>query len=146
MNDQTSGNLVIDIFSKWELACEWKFGFAFICVWDEARGVLLRGIEAPCIFHAKLKVHFSPRNKRILATTGSPLLVYPLYTSLCTGELNAIRKQNAFSAVLSTEGRVVELCWAELKPKGPKGSLVGHRQRRENQYRVTSPIRKRPTF
>ena len=27
----------------------------------------------------------------------------------------------AFSAVLSTEGRVVGLCWAKLKPKGPKG-------------------------
>ena len=26
-----------------------------------------------------------------------------------------------FSAVLSTEGRVVGLCWAKLKPKGPKG-------------------------
>ena len=25
------------------------------------------------------------------------------------------------SAVLSTEGRVVELCWEHLKPKGPKG-------------------------
>ena len=29
--------------------------------------------------------------------------------------------KNAFSAVLSTEGRVVGLCWAKLKPKGPKG-------------------------
>ena len=27
---------------------------------------------------------------------------------------------NAFSAVLPTEGRVVGLCWGELKPKGPK--------------------------
>ena len=26
----------------------------------------------------------------------------------------------ALSAVLSTEGRVVGLCWAKLKPKGPK--------------------------
>ena len=25
------------------------------------------------------------------------------------------------SAVLSAEGRVVELCWAKSKPKGPKG-------------------------
>ena len=32
--------------------------------------------------------------------------------SLCTGELNAIRKQNSCSAVLSTEGRVVGPCWA----------------------------------
>ena len=31
-------------------------------------------------------------------------------------------KQNAFSAVLSREGRVVGLCCAELKPKGPKGA------------------------
>ena len=31
---------------------------------------------------------------------------------------------NALSAVLSTEGRVVGLCWEHLKPKGPKG-LVG---------------------
>ena len=45
--------------------------------------------------------------------------------SLCTGELNAIRKQNAFSAVLSTAGRVVGLCWAKLKPKGPKGPHLG---------------------
>ena len=29
---------------------------------------------------------------------------------------------SAFSAVLSTEGRVVGLCWAKLKPKGPKAS------------------------
>ena len=28
---------------------------------------------------------------------------------------------NSFSAVLSTKGRVVGLCWAQLKPKGPKG-------------------------
>ena len=28
---------------------------------------------------------------------------------------------NAFSAVLSTEGRVVGPCWEKLKPKGPKG-------------------------
>ena len=32
--------------------------------------------------------------------------------------------KNAFSAVLSTEGRVVGLCWEHLKPKGPKGSAV----------------------
>ena len=51
--------------------------------------------------------------------------LYPLFTSLCTGELNAIRKQNAFSAVRSTEGRVVGICWAKLKPKGPKGSPCG---------------------
>ena len=31
---------------------------------------------------------------------------------------------NAFSAVLSAEGRVVGLCWEHLRPKGPKG-LVG---------------------
>ena len=29
---------------------------------------------------------------------------------------------NAFSAVLAAEGCVVGLCWAQLKPKGPKGS------------------------
>ena len=39
----------------------------------------------------------------------------------CSGELKAIRKQNAFSAVLSTEGRVVTLCWDKFKPRGPKG-------------------------
>ena len=39
---------------------------------------------------------------------------YPLYTSLCTGQLNAIRKQNAFSAVLPKEGRVVGPCWEKL--------------------------------
>ena len=45
---------------------------------------------------------------------------YPLYTSLCTGELNAIRKQNAFAAVLSTEWRVVGPFWDKSKPKGPE--------------------------
>ena len=29
--------------------------------------------------------------------------------------------KNAFFAVLSTEGRVAGICWAKLKPKGPKG-------------------------
>jgi hypothetical protein len=33
--------------------------------------------------------------------------------------------KNAFSAVLSTEGRVVELCWAKLQPAGPEGLLGG---------------------
>jgi hypothetical protein len=47
----------------------------------------------------------------------------PHDTSLCTGELNAIRKQNSFSAVLFTEGRVVGLCWAHLKSRGPTGPL-----------------------
>ena len=28
--------------------------------------------------------------------------------------------KNAFSAVLSTEGRVVKSCWEKLKPKGSK--------------------------
>ena len=48
--------------------------------------------------------------------------LYLLYTNLCTGELNAIRKENAFSAVLSMEGCVVVLGWAKLKPQAPKGS------------------------
>ena len=30
---------------------------------------------------------------------------------------------NAFSAVLSTEGRVVGPCWGHLKPKGPKADV-----------------------
>ena len=47
-----------------------------------------------------------------------------LCTSLCTGELNAIRKQNTFSAVISTEGRVVGLCWAKLSPTGPEIGLT----------------------
>ena len=34
------------------------------------------------------------------------------------------RNQNAFSAVFSTEGRVVGLCWAELESKEPKGFLT----------------------
>ena len=79
-----------------------------------------------------------PRTRRILAWNwshwGKQVIVsshnlkdlkdrdYPLCTSLCTGELNATRKQNAFSAVLSTEGRVGGPCWEKLKPKGPKGS------------------------
>jgi len=32
--------------------------------------------------------------------------------------------KNAFSAVLFTEGRVVGLCWAKLKPKGPKADVI----------------------
>ena len=39
-------------------------------------------------------------------------------------ELYAIRKQNAFSAVFSMEGRVSGPCWEKLKPKGPKGTGV----------------------
>jgi len=35
-------------------------------------------------------------------------------------------RQMLFSAVLSTEGRVVGLCWAKLKPKRPKGSERKH--------------------
>ena len=35
---------------------------------------------------------------------------------------------NAFSAVLSTEGRVVGPCWEHLKPEGPKGHAVEHRR------------------
>jgi hypothetical protein len=46
--------------------------------------------------------------------------LYLLYTSLCTGELNAIQKKNASSAVLSTEGRVVGLCWANQNLKDLK--------------------------
>ncbi|KAJ1493303.1 hypothetical protein T484DRAFT_1929448, partial [Baffinella frigidus] len=34
--------------------------------------------------------------------------------------------KHAFFAVLSTEGRVVGLCWEKLKPKGPKGWGVGY--------------------
>ena len=34
-------------------------------------------------------------------------------------------RKNAFSAVLPTEGRVVGLCWAQLKPEGPKGTGDG---------------------
>ena len=49
-----------------------------------------------------------------------PATALPLYpTSLFTGDLNAIRKQKCFICVLSTEGRVVGLCWEHLKPKGP---------------------------
>ena len=54
-------------------------------------------------------------------TNSNRTAFYLLYTSLCTGGLNAIRKQHALSAVLSTEGRVVGLCWAKLKPEGPQG-------------------------
>ena len=38
------------------------------------------------------------------------------------------RNPNAFSAVLSTKGRVVGLCWAETKPQGPtavKDAIAG---------------------
>ena len=51
---------------------------------------------------------------------------YPFYTSLCTGELNAIRKHKcALSAVLSTEGPVVGPCREKLKPKRPTGDGGG---------------------
>ena len=45
---------------------------------------------------------------------------YPFCTSLCTGELNATRKRKCFSAVMSTEGRVVGPSWEKSKPTGPK--------------------------
>ena len=32
--------------------------------------------------------------------------------------------KNAVSAVLSTEGRVVGICWEKLKPKGPQGDIL----------------------
>ena len=53
-------------------------------------------------------------------------------TRLSAGAVDS-RKQfglvakNAFSAVLSTEGRVVGPCWEKLKPKGPKG-LEGNQE------------------
>ena len=47
--------------------------------------------------------------------------LYPLYASLCTGEQTRSESINAFSAVLSTEGRVVGLCWEKFKPQCPKG-------------------------
>ena len=50
--------------------------------------------------------------------------LYLLYTSLSTGELNAIRKQNALSAVLSREGRVVGLYWENKKLKDLKEGQV----------------------
>ena len=34
----------------------------------------------------------------------------------------SVESKNAFPAVLSTEGRVVELCWEKLELKGPNGS------------------------
>ena len=47
---------------------------------------------------------------------------YPLYTSLCTEELNAIRKQKfSLSAVLSTEGRVLGHAGMNLNLKDLKG-------------------------
>jgi hypothetical protein len=41
--------------------------------------------------------------------------------------------KNAFFAVLSTEGRVVGLRWAKLKPKGPK------KAHREDQHGLVKP-------
>ena len=65
--------------------------------------------------------------------------LYFLYTSRCTGELNAIRKQNAFSAVLSTEGRVVGLCWAKLKSKGPEESPLLPKVNRGSTFALRRP-------
>ena len=51
--------------------------------------------------------------------------LYLLYTSLCTGELNAIRKHKCFLCS-PFYGRACR--WAmlgELKPKGPKGLALG---------------------
>ena len=41
-------------------------------------------------------------------------------TPLIVQEYDHSESKNAFSAVLYTEGRVVGICWAKLKPKGPK--------------------------
>ena len=52
--------------------------------------------------------------------------IYLLYTSLCTGELNAIRKHNCFLCS-PFYGRACR--WAmlgELKPEGPKGRCHLH--------------------
>ena len=58
----------------------------------------------------------------------------------CTGELNAIRKQIAFSAVLCTQGRVVGLCWEHWKPKGPKGQDASSRTPLQHPlYRAVEP-------
>ena len=52
------------------------------------------------------------QKKGEMGPVGSPQQNHPLrvlspHMSLCTEELNAVRKQNAFSALLFTEGRVV---------------------------------------
>ena len=41
-------------------------------------------------------------------------------TCLRSCELTRPESKNTLSAVLSTEGRVVGLCWAKLKPNGPE--------------------------
>ena len=41
----------------------------------------------------------------------------------------------AFPAVLSTEGRVVGLCWEKLRPKGPKKKALGFGREREARER-----------
>ena len=46
---------------------------------------------------------------------------------------------NAFSAVLSTEGRVVGPCWEKLKPEGPKGPAPKHLQDKEKGGRSAAP-------
>ena len=53
---------------------------------------------------------------------------YPLYASLCTGELNAIRKQNAFSAILSAERRVGGPCLGAFKGPEMNGSAGAQAQ------------------
>jgi len=68
--------------------------------WD-TMSLIKADLGSVCVASGPVWVNSKPPNRATL---------YPLYTSLCTGELNAIRKQNVVSAFLSTEGRVVGLC------------------------------------
>ena len=76
--------------------------------------------------------------------------LYLLYTSLWTGEVNATRKQNSFSAVLFTEGPVVGLCWAKSKPKRLKGPGVTSTDKQSSRLRhhadqaPVAPIKDQP--
>ena len=56
-----------------------------------------------------------------------PLLsdsTHPIRGGLVVRFERALKGNNALSAVLSTEGRVVGPCWEKLKPQGPKGSMA----------------------
>ena len=88
--------------------------------------VLTSVCSLDCIPSSSLLTSNLSKSDQLLSTYRSPSTCNrdSLQTSCdILREQNANRKQNAFSAVLSTDGRVVGSCWEKLKPKGPKRSV-----------------------
>ena len=56
----------------------------------------------------------------ISSNTPTELPFIPLHEPLHWKDKRDPKAKNAFSAVLSTEGRAVGLCWGKLKPQEPK--------------------------